>query len=258
MPNTTVLSKEEALRKVAEVLEEALAEYETLEKMDIEPAEDPSRPSVPAPEAAAADAAAAKEAKDEDDKDEDEDEDEDDAEADADEAKADADKKDDDKAKDDSDEESDDTLKSEFAALQAKMAKRGLLAKTEPKSEKTEAPAPALQKTESPVAEDKVESLKKSMDSELSELKKALSSISEVVNKIAAQPAAPRKGVSGYAPLKKSEEGSEQVLSKSQIIDKCLDLKKSGDRRVTATLINRIETNRLAKSDLDFIKSILG
>lgn len=240
MENTNKsISKEEALKKVAEVLEEALAEYETLEKMDLELAEDPSRPFAAAPKQGE------EQMEDEEEKDEDEeDKDEDEEEKDEDEMDKDKDK-----------EMSDEAMKSEYAALHAKMAKRGLI-KSEPV--KTETPKTEMKKSETAPAEDKVESLKKSFDGEIAELKKAVASIAEVVNKIAAQPVATRKGVSGYAPLKKSEESSDQPLQKAQVLEKLLDLKKSGDRRINTSLINRIETNRANGSDLEFIKGILG
>ncbi len=231
--------REEALKKVAEVLEEAMAEYEILEKMDLELAEDPARPFP----AAAAEQASDEEGEDKKDKDEDEEDDD----------------KDED---DDSEEESDEALKSEFAAVQAKMEKRGLL-KTEQPAPKAEtkpeevkkseeaAPAPAAQ------AEDKTEALKKSVDERFDALTKTLAEISEKVTKIAAAPAA-RKGAAGYQPLKKSEEGAEeQPLNKAEVVTKLLDLKKSG-KSIPTDLFMRIETGRHTENDIKFIKGILG
>lgn len=244
---TAALSKDEALAKVAEVLEEALQEYEMLEKMDIQAIEDPSRPMkkdepnfMAKPEDSSED-----ESEDEDEseeKDEDEDKDSEDESEESEEEK----KKKEMEPKDE--EMSDDTMKSEYAALTAKMESRGLLSKSEPKAKE-------LKKSE-----DSSDQLKKAVDtqgSEISELKKAIASIAETVNKIAAQPAA-RKGVSGLTPLKKSE-GSEndQPLVKSQVVEKLFELKKSGDRRVDTALINRVETNRVTAQDINFIKTLV-
>ena len=238
---TQTISKEEALKKVAEVLEEALAEYESLEKMDLELAEDPSRPmmSDKSPEEGEEEESEEEKKKkamlagesEEDEEDEDEDGDE--------------------------DEMSDDAMKSEYAALEAKMQKRGLI-KTEAKVEDVKKSEAAAPKAEVPAKDEKLESLQKSIDDRFDSFAKAINSIQETVQKIAGQPASPRKGLSGYQPLKKTEEStSSQALSKSQIVDKLVDLRKS-DRRVNTALINRVETNRLTKADLDFINSILA
>jgi len=249
--DTQTLTKEEALRKVAEVLEEALAEYESLEKMDLELAEDPSRPFPKAEDES-------EESEDGEDGEENEDEESEEekkkkkllADKDGDENEDEMEPKD--------DEMSDDAMKSEYAAFQKKMEARGLLKKEEPK---TNAKIEDVKKSEISVGESlakaEVETLRKSIDDRFASFEKSISTIQEVVTKIAGQPASPRKGVSGLQPLKKSEEGSVQ-FSKSQICDKLLELKKSGDRRVNTSLIARIETNCLQKADFDLINSILA
>jgi len=240
--NEMTISKEEALRKVAEVLEEALAEYEALEKMDLQPAEDPTRPMIQE----AASAEAAPEAKEED---SDEEEEEEESEA--------KDKKEDESKDEEEDEEeeekSDEALKSEYAAILSTMEQRGLIQKDQSisKSEKAET-------TGNTGNNGGTDELKKAIDSEIGELKKAIADLSETVSKIAAQPAASRKGVSGLAPLRKSEEGEDKFLRKTEVVEKLLELKKSGDRRVNTALINRVETGRMNSEDLNFIKGMLG
>ena len=73
---------------------------------------------------------------------------------------------------------------------------------------------------------DAQEALVKSyIDEKVSGLEKKLESILSLVKEIGDQPA-PRKGVpSGFVPLRKS---AEETLSKTQIIDKLFELKKSG------------------------------
>jgi len=239
---TQTQSKEELLKAVADVLEEALAEYEALSKADLYMGE----PEEGAPIA---------ESKDEESEESEE------------EKEKKKKKKDEDESED---EESEEALKSEFAAISAKMAARGLLNKSqETKSETIAAKVEAhkaetatIQKSEAaPVApaEDKTESLKKAFDERFDSVSKAIAALSETVNKIAAQPASPRKGVAGYAPsLRKSEEGSEQPLKKSVVLEVLLKAKREGNRGVDSTLINRIETNRATPADLQFVKGLLG
>ena len=222
--------REEALKKVAEVLDEAIAEYEMLEKMDLELAEDPTRP-FPAAKASEEEEEDEKEL-DEDEKDEDEDEKE---------------KDEDEKDEDKEEEMSDDAMKSEYAAFTSKMEARGLLKKSE------KAPKASLKKSEEAP---KSESLKKSMDDRFDILTKTMEAIAEKVEKIAGTPA-PRKGVAGYQALKKSEDEA-QPLNKAEVVSKLLDLKKSGNKSITSDLIMRIETNRVSDTDLKHIKGILG
>lgn len=262
MSTNNQLTREEALKKVAEVLEEALNEYEMLEKseeelekMDIEMAEDPSRPLAGAtPEAAPAEA---EDEEKEEDEDKEKDDEENSPEASEQQDEEQEESKDDSEEKEEDEDKSDEALKSEFAHLARIMHRRGLLNEDIVGDREVKKSEKAGSKQEAGKSESQVESLRKSFDSEIAELKKAVATMADTINKIASQPA-PRKGVSGYAPLKKSEEGTDQPLQKAQVIDKLLDLKKSGDRRVTTALINRVETNRFNSADLEFIKGILG
>lgn len=265
-------SKEDLLKAVADVLDEALAEYEKLAKMEgLETVEDPSRPSknlekdaswswggqatgmggdtatnpdvassmknVFKEEGASPDMAETKEGEEPEDKEEvEEDEKEDEKEG----------EKEEEEEGDEEDEMDDETLKSQYAKMCAKMEARGLMKKSEEEVKKSEAPA----------SEDKTETLRKSVDERFDALTKALAEISATVTKIASAPA--RKGVAGYQPLRKSEEGSEaQPLNKAEVIAKLLDLKKSG-KYVDTALINRIETGRSSEADAQSIKQLLG
>jgi len=236
MKKNETINREEALKKVAEVLEEALAEYEALEKMDLELAEDPSKPMM----------SAQPEMSDEEDeekkKDEDEESEEDSEESPESEMESEEEPSEEDEDKEKEDEESDEALKSEYAAIMKKMEARGLV-----KSEKNG----NLNKSENS------EDLRKSIDDRFNSFASQINAIQETLAKIAGQPAA-RKGVSGYQPLKKTEESNAAAaLSKSQVVSKLLDLRKT-DRRIDTAMINRVETNRLTKSDIDFINDILA
>lgn len=237
-PQLTEAERQEKLRKIEAVLSEAVAEWELLEKMDIRSADET------------------------DDKKDDE---------------TDEDKE---KKKKKDDKMNDETLKSEFARLQGEMETRGFLKKSEPESkeptaeagkeEKVEKTEPEVKKAEAaaetstpvptpaPAQPDKLEDLKKSFESEISELKKTVSSIHDALTKIASQPAAPRKGVSGYQPLRKTEDESDKQLNKAETVSALLDAQKNGNKKVTPDLINRVETGRLMKPDYERIKGILG
>jgi hypothetical protein len=224
-------NKEELLKAVADVLDEALAEYEKLAKWeDMQMAEDPTRPA-PEKEAGMEEGQAQSpdmaEEKDEEDKEE---------------------EKEVEEEGDEEDKMDDETLKSKYAKMCAKMEKRGLMKKSEEKVEE-------VKKSEAPAAEDKTETLRKSVDDRFDSLTKAIAEISATVNKIASAPA--RKGVAGYQPLRKSEEGEAQPLNKAEIIGKLLDLKKSG-KYVDTALINRIETGRTSEADAQAVKQLLG
>lgn len=218
-------NKDELLKAVADVLDEALQEYEKLAKMEnLELAEDPTKPMMPKADESA----------------EDEEGSEDDSEEESDEDK----KKKKDGDEDSEDEESDEDLENAFKSLSAKMEKRGL--------KKSEATASdELKKTEA-VAED----LRKSVDGRFEALNKTIQTLAETVNKIASTPA--RKGVSGLQPLRKNEEGAEaQPLNKAETVNKLLNLKKSG-QHVDTALINRIETGRTTAADHASITKFLG
>lgn len=162
------------------------------------------------------------------------------------------------------DKESDEDLKRSYAALVSKMEARGLMAKVA-KSEtapKEEVAAPVVV-TAAPVDTSAVDALRKSYDEKFEAFGKTLGAIGDSVKKIAAQPAAPRKGLTGAKPLRKSDsEEAGASLKKSEVVEKLLDLKKSGDKRLVgaagSSLINRVETNRIAPADVERIKGILG
>lgn len=228
-------TQEDLLKAVADVLDEALAEYDKLSKSgqgidyaQAMPDHKGDGPHAHSPDGStgegsgAADNSGAGAMTKEDDEDEEDDK--------------------------DKDKDSDEKLMETYKSLVAKMASRGIdVSKTEvAKSETAE-----------------IESLRKSYDEKLEVMQKAMSAIKDSVEKIAAQPAAPRKGVAGYKPLRKSENGDEAPsLKKSQVVERLLELKKSGDSRLDgasgSSLINRVETNRLQKHDLETIKAILG
>lgn len=161
--------------------------------------------------------------------------------------------KDEDKDEDHEDDEDEEKLMSAYKSLVAKMEKKGIMHKMEHKKVKKSETAEELNASE---PSKDVESLKKSVDERFETLNKTLAGISETIKKLAAQPA-PRKGVAGYQPLRKSE-GSEEApaLKKSEVVGKLLELKKSGDNRVDTYLINRVETNRLLKADIERLKAL--
>jgi uncharacterized sporulation protein YeaH/YhbH (DUF444 family) len=246
-------NKEELLKAVADVLDEALAEYEKLAKMEgLEAVEDPSRPGLskwdtstgqptPNPDGVKSIKDAFKSDPEEMSPDMAEEKPEE-------EAQEGEGEEDEEEKEDDEDEMDDEALKSQYAKMCAKMEKRGLMKKSEEKAEE-------VKKSEAPAAEDKTESLRKSVDERFDALTKAIAEISATVSKIASAPA--RKGVAGYQPLRKSEESEAQPLNKAEIIGKLLDLKKSG-KYVDTALINRIETGRASEADAQSIKQLLG
>lgn len=169
--------------------------------------------------------------------------------------------KDKDKKKDESDED----LKRSYAALVSKMEARGLMAKVDvTKSETAEKEKPAkAEAAPAPVVDTSaIDTLRKSYDEKFEAFGKTLGAIGDSVKKIAAQPAAPRKGLTGAKPLRKSDDEGTPSLKKGEVVNKLLDLKKSGDQRLEgasgSSLINRVETERLQPADVERIKSILG
>jgi uncharacterized protein YecT (DUF1311 family) len=153
-----------------------------------------------------------------------------------------------DKKKDKEDmEKTDAELVTMYKSLVQKMEARGLIRKAEPA-------AAAIQKSESaPVAAFDDSSLRKSIDERFDAVTNALKGVAETVKKIASQPQG-RKGLTGYQPLKKNE--GPAPLRKSEVIGKLLELRKSGDPRVSTTFITRIEQGRLAKGDDDTLKAL--
>lgn len=75
------------------------------------------------------------------------------------------------------------------------------------------------------------ESLMKSyVEERVAPLEAKLSTILDLVNKIADQPVAPKGATARTTPLLKSADDSVQPLSKSQVANKLFELKKSGTR----------------------------
>jgi hypothetical protein len=132
-------------------------------------------------------------------------------------------------------------------------------------------------KSEEPAGKvvDESEALVKSLDARLSKISSAveerlakmeanLLKAVETVEKFAKAPAAPRKSVSGVTPiLRKSDNGADGVsdskpgLTKSQILDKVLDMQKSGDKRVTRFTVAQIESARTSE-EVQRIATSLG
>jgi hypothetical protein len=166
--------------------------------------------------------------------------------------------KDDDKKKDKKEdmEKTDSELMDTYKSVVAQLEARGLIKKDEPAAKKemkkSEEPA-AAEAAVATTAQPEVSDLKKSVDERFESLEKAVKSVAETVKKIAAAPRE-RKGLTGYQPLKKSEE--TPALKKGEVLNKLLELKKSGNPAIDTGLINRVETGRLVKSDIERIKSL--
>jgi len=245
-----VPSTEDLYKAIADVLDEALVEYDELVKMegqgiDYAQAIDDKKgdgPKASGPDGStgegtgAADNSGAGAMTKEDDKDKD--------------------KKD--KDKDDDDDDDDEKMLATYKSLCEKMEARGLMRKQEIIKSETATESKSNINVVDNTGE--IKSLRKSTDDKLETLTKAIKAVSESVKKIAAQPVSPRKGLAGYKPLKKNESDGDSApkLQKSEIVDKLLDLRKSGDERVNSLLINRVETNRLMPSDIETIKSVIG
>jgi hypothetical protein len=250
-------TQEELLKAVADVIDEALVEYDELTKtqgqgIDYAQAMDDKKgdgPKASGPDGSTGEGSGA-----------------------ADNSGAGAMVKEDDKEKDKDkkkDKESDEDLKRSYDALVSKMEARGLMAKVDvAKSETATQEAAPVKVAEAaativaPVADTSaIDSLRKSYDEKFEAFGKTLGAIGDSVKKIAAQPAAPRKGLTGAKPLRKSEEEAGSSLKKGEVVNRLLDLKKSGDRRLEgaggSSLINRVETERLHPADIERIKSIL-
>jgi hypothetical protein len=229
-------SQEELLKAVADVLDEALAIYETevgssgdmkKAQMGIDDAMDvsggmqvkPKPVSTPGIGDASTAGIMAKEGDKEDKKD---------------------------KEKESEEEEDDDKLMATYKSLITKMEKRGLMAKVEKAAEK-----PSMKKSEE--AGEQFSDLRKSFDDRFEALAKTVQNVAETVKKIAAQPKE-RKGLAGYQPLKKNE--GPAPLRKGELVGKLLELKKSGDPRVDTTFITRVEQGRLMKGDDEKLKAL--
>jgi hypothetical protein len=249
-------TQEELMKAVADVLDEAIAEYEALSKEDMAVQEvpaaaegidnaqvvaDPTKAApAPAPEASAAAQAPGIDA-----------------------AKPEALKSEDEKSQEEKDKEEKEKKDKEDAAdmethksLTAKLEAKGLLRKSDPVAPLTAAPVAAVAAA-APVAAAPAEGgeeFRKSVDSRLEILGSAIREVSETVKKIAAAPA-PRRGFAGYKPLAKSDTSEAPQLKKGDLVEKLLDLKKSGSN-IDTSLVNRVETNRLTKSDLVNLRNL--
>jgi hypothetical protein len=246
-------TQEELLKACADVLDEALAEYDQLQKSmavqevpkqaeGIDHAEviaDPSKPApaalpVPAIQANAApgEAVNAPMAKDE----EAEESEEEKAKK-----KKEAEEKEEKEGKGhEAKEESDEEMMEHFKSLSAKLEVKGLLKKSE---------------IAAPIVEEKGEEFRKSVDERFEKLTASISEVSELVKKVASAPMQ-RRGVAGYAPLKKTEGSDAAPLQKGEVVNKLLDLRKNGERSIDTALINRVETSRLQKGDMERIKNL--
>lgn len=213
-------SNQELMKAVADVLDEALAEYEKLSKgMGIDEAEQLSLDAQAKPVGAPGIGGPGQKpmmAKEE--------------------APAEQMQEDEDEKEKEGEDEDEEKLMQTYKSVVAKMEKRGLMHKMKMKEEK-------VHKSET-------------ADARFESLAKAIKDVSETVKKIATAPAAPRKGLAGYAPLRKSEEGEGKSLRKSEVVNKLIELKKSGTAGIDTGLINRVETARLTPSDIEAIKSL--
>jgi prefoldin subunit 5 len=129
--------------------------------------------------------------------------------------------------------------------------------KTEEKSEETN-PVDALKKS----FDERFESLTKTIE----KLTKANEKLAARLEKIAKQPVG-RKGHSGIAPLRKSEEDTDseteekpaEKLTKSAVINQLLKLQKNGNPEVTPVLVGKVESGRnLTKSDIETVRRLLA
>lgn len=151
---------------------------------------------------------------------------------------------------DEKDEESDEDVMKAHAKYEEKMKKRGL-AKSEA------APAPVLEKTEP--KKDATEELRKSFEGQFGALTKTIEQLSARVEKIASQPVG-RKGHTGLQPLEKSEKApaAPQQLRKSEVVNKLIELQKSGNPEVTPLLVSKVETGSLDQNDIAKIRRLVG
>jgi hypothetical protein len=139
------------------------------------------------------------------------------------------DKEDDKEEDDDEDEMSEDDAQKMEEKLSKWKAKKAIC-KSEKKSDKELIKALVSKGLEAASSE-----LTKSVEARLTEMQGLLTRL--------ANAPAPRKSVSGAAPLAKSEEleSSTQALSKAEVMNKLLDLQKSGDTRVDSKTIIRFD-----------------
>ena len=171
-----------------------------------------------------------------------------------DESKDDDDEKKKDK-KDDEDEEeeackSEESEDPEYVKFRSYLAKalKDLGWEQEEKVEKSEDESDSEDLEKSEDAEEG-EDLKKALearDAEVKELRETVAGLTDTVEKMGRIPQQ-RRSVSGLKPIRKSETDAEsdgeqqQSLNKGEVLDKLLDLQKSGDKRVTPNLISKFE-----------------
>lgn len=134
----------------------------------------------------------------------------------------------------------DEELMQTYKSVVAKMQKRGLMKKSNKQTKLTKS--------------DIEQEIRAEYDSKFDHLAKSIKEVSEAVKIIAKTPA-PRRGLTGYSPLKKSGSEGGESLRKSEVVNKLLDLKKSG-KDVDALLINRIETNRASEQDVNKLRDL--
>lgn len=150
---------------------------------------------------------------------------------------------------------SDAELVTMYKSLISKMEARGLIKKAEvasapiQKSETAPVQGPNFDAVKAQIEGD----LRKSMDERFESMANAIKGVAETVKKIASVPQG-RKGLNGYQPLKKNE--GPAPLRKSEVIGKLLELRKSGDQRVDSLFITRIEQGRLLKGDDERLKAL--
>jgi hypothetical protein len=270
--------RNEALAKVADTLEKCIDEYEFLSKMEFEIVEDPTRPSSAiekadeephqAEESAQEKASNEVRADQADQKDDKEDD-----------LRDDADEKSDRSSDEDIDqdeEDSDEYVQKGYDYFLSKLHERGLM-KSDKQGLKTwpqHGDGESMVKSEGPSSQqsaaltqsspntqliDKTEALAKSFDARIDGLTKIVGELSDAFNKFASAPAAPRKGVAGYQPLRKADGGGEEKsLTKSQVIEGLLKAQQKGDRRVDPALVAKVELGRASASDFEYIAQILG
>lgn len=108
-------------------------------------------------------------------------------------------------------------------------------------------PIAKSQEAQPTLQEDLAKSFKKALDEAIEPLRKTLTekdelikALNDKVEKIASQPAYDRRSVSNLETLEKSGS-SEQVISKSQVTDKMLQLQMAGDQGVTSHHIAEFE-----------------
>ena len=246
-----VESRDEILKSISSLLDEAIGEYSNLCKADykIQPDENGDMPQKAGQEA--------------DDfikplKKEDEKEEEKKDEVVIPEEKKDEEKKDDDDKDDEKDEEKKDEEKKDEPVAEMKKEE---VKKAEDDDEKEYGKFMkyfqkalldlGLVKDEEPVAEEaKIEksvkedvSLLKSLGDKLEKLEEKLGKVNETIDKIASAPALPTKqSLDGLTAIKKStDEEAPKGISKSDKLGKLLDMMKSGDKRITPQIIANYE-----------------